>query len=569
VAALDKLLAALAQSRMDCLVLEPGRRPSMRRGTEEHEITKTPLDGTVIARLLSEVAPVGEPPEGPDDGRWEFEHAADGRVFRFYGLRGPRGWLVSVSHDPSAPAPPPRPAVKAAGRPSAARTAAAAAADASLLADDLAVDPPAPAAAPGPASPAASVMPPLGAAAAAPPPDRPAPAAGNPGGHPSDNPGTHSPPAAPGAAGEIPDVPTLLAETIDVGGSDLHLSCTQPPRFRIDGELTIAERYPSPSAEQLERMLLAITPEANREEFTAGGDTDFSYEVVGRGRFRVNLYREMGGIAAAFRLIPYKLPTPEQLALPEIVQRIATFSKGLVLVVGPTGSGKSTTLAALIDQINRTRRDHILTIEDPVEFVHPSKSSLVHQRQVGLHTRSFVTALRAALREDPDVVMVGELRDLETTSIAITTAETGHLVFGTLHTTSAPGTVERVIEQYPADQQAQIRLMLAASLRAVIAQVLLKRLGGGRVAAFETLLVTPAISNMIREGKVFQIPSAMQTGRKVGMTLLDDSLLALVDKQIVHPAEAYRRANNKDDFTNRLRAAGIDLAFLAGEAADL
>jgi twitching motility protein PilT len=502
---------------------------------------------------------VGEPPEGPDDGRWEFEHAADGRVFRFYGLRGPRGWLVSVSHDPNAPAPPPRPAAKVAERPSASRAAAAAAAGASLLADELAVDPPAPAAAPDPARPAASVMPPLGAPAAAPPPNRPAPAG---------NPGTGTA-AAAGAVGGMPDVPTLLAETIDVGGSDLHLSCAQPPRFRIDGELTVAERYPSPTAEQLERMLLAIAPPANREEFTGGGDTDFSYEVVGRGRFRVNLYREMGGIAAAFRLIPYKLPTPEQLALPEIVQRIATFSKGLVLVVGPTGSGKSTTLAALIDQINRTRRDHILTIEDPVEFVHPSKSSLVHQRQVGLHTRSFVTALRAALREDPDVVMVGELRDLETTSIAIKTAETGHLVFGTLHTTSAPGTVERVIEQYPADQQAQIRLMLAASLRAVIAQVLLKRLGGGRVAAFETLLVTPAISNMIREGKVFQIPSAMQTGRKVGMTLLDDSLLALVDKQLVHPAEAYRRANNKDDFTNRLRAAGIDLAFLAGEAADL
>ena len=382
---------------------------------------------------------------------------------------------------------------------------------------------------------------------------------------------THDPQppvAETGEAIEIPDVQALLTEAFHRRASDLHLTSGQAPQLRIDGELVAATRYRPPTAERLEALLMAIAPAANREEFQAVQDTDFSFELPGKARFRVNLYRELGGIGAAFRMIPHVIPSVEDLGLPEIIRRIADFSTGLVLVVGATGSGKSSTLAALLDQINRARSEHILTIEDPIEFVHRSRRSLVHQRQVGLHTRSFVSALRAALREDPDVVMVGELRDLETTSIAIKTAETGHLVFGTLHTMSAAGTVERVIEQYPADQQAQIRQMLAGSLRAVIAQVLLKRAGGGRVAAFETLLVTPGIANMIREGKVFQIPSAMQTGRKLGMSLLDDSLVTLVESGVVEPEEAYRKANHKDAFADRLRAAGKDLSFLAGRAPD-
>ena len=376
---------------------------------------------------------------------------------------------------------------------------------------------------------------------------------------------THEQEAA-GNAVEIADVPSLLTEALHRKASDLHLSSGQPPQLRVDGELVGSARHRPPTAERLETLLMAITPAANREEFQAAQDTDFAYELPGKARFRVNLYREIGGIGAAFRMIPHTIPTVEDLGLPEIVRRIAGLSNGLVLVVGATGSGKSSTLAALLDQINRSRREHILTIEDPIEFVHRSNRSLVHQRQVGVHTRSFVSALRAALREDPDVVMVGELRDLETTSIAIKTAETGYLVFGTFHTTSAPGTVERVLEQYPADQQPQIRLMLAASLRAVIAQVLLKRVGGGRVAAFETLLVTPGISNMIREGKVFQIPSAMQTGRKLGMSLLDDSLAALVESGAVEAEEAYRKASHKEGFADRLRAAGKDLSFLDEQA---
>jgi twitching motility protein PilT len=467
-AALDKLLLTMAGHEADSLILRPGRRPSMQRsGGGERELTKAPLDGAVIARLLTEVASSAEP-AAEDGDRWDFDYTLDERVFRFAGLRGPQGWTVSVTSK-------------------------------------------------------VEVV-------------------------------------------DIPDVPTLLAETVRRSASDLHLSSTQPPWFRVDGELTVSASYRTPGNDRLERMLLEIAPKMNREEFGATGDTDFGYELAGKGRFRVNFFREMGGIAASFRLIPQTIPDIADLGLPEIAKRIAAMSKGLVLVVGPTGSGKSTTLASLIDQINRTRREHIITIEDPVEFVHPSKRSLVHQRQVGLHTHGFVSALRAALREDPDVVMVGELRDLETTSIAIKTAETGHLVFGTLHTTSAAGTIERIIDQFPADQQPQIRLMLAASLRAVLCQVLLKRVGGGRVAAFESLLVTPAISNMIREGKVFQIASAMQTGRRQGMALLDEALLALAEKKIVDPEEAYRKSNQKDDFANRGRAAGIDLSFLGTDA---
>jgi twitching motility protein PilT len=374
-----------------------------------------------------------------------------------------------------------------------------------------------------------------------------------------------APPPRPGAARDIRDLAPLLLALVDEGGSDLHLSSGQLPRLRVDGELQPLRGYFPPTAERLQELLLALAPPRNREEFLARHDTDFGLEIPGRGRFRANFFRDRLGIAAVFRRIATEIPNFEQLGLPPVLADAARLTKGLVLVTGPTGSGKSTTLAAVVDLINRSRADHIITIEDPVEFVHASKRCLVHQREVGSHTESFASALRASLREDPDVVLVGELRDLETTAIAVKTAETGHLVFGTLHTTSAPGTVERLIDQFPEAQQAQIRLMLASSLKVVVSQVLLKRIGGGRVAAFEVLVVTPAVANLIREGKVFQIPSAMQTGRGQGMQTLDESLLRLVEDGVVTAEEAYPKANDKKDFAARLRTAGADLSFLAGE----
>ena len=357
----------------------------------------------------------------------------------------------------------------------------------------------------------------------------------------------------------IADLASLLRRLAELGGSDLHLAANRPPRVRVDGEL-IELPYAPPTAERLEELLLAETPDRYRDRFLATGDADFGLEIAGDGRYRANLLREREGASAVFRRIPLAVPTAEELGLPDAITELAALGRGLVLVTGPTGSGKSTTLAALIDLVNRTRKEHVLTIEDPIEFVHVSKGCLVRQREVGSHTASFAAALRAALREDPDVVLVGEMRDLETTSIAVETAETGHLVFGTLHTTSAAATVERMIDQYPAGQQAQIRVMLASTLRAVVAQLLLPRIGGGRAAAFEVLRVTPAVSNLIREGKVFQIPSVMQTSRSSGMIRLDDSLLELVRAGAVRAEDALARAADAAELARRLGAGENDPA---------
>jgi twitching motility protein PilT len=276
-------------------------------------------------------------------------------------------------------------------------------------------------------------------------------------------------------------------------------------------------------------------------------------------RFRVNVFKDRKGVGGVFRTIPTEILTAEQLGLPPAILNLCNLSKGLVLVTGPTGSGKSTTLAAMIDYINKTRTDHIITIEDPIEFVHPNQKCLVNQREIPTHTTGFKKALRAALREDPDIVLVGEMRDLETIAIAIETAETGHLVFGTLHTTTAISTVDRIIDQFPADRQAQIRTMLSESIRGVIAQTLLKKNGGGRVAALEVLIVNSAISNLIREGKTFQIASLMQTGKKLGMQMLNDSLLDLIKKKIVDPDEAYVKAVDKASFLSSCKTNNIKI----------
>ena len=357
---------------------------------------------------------------------------------------------------------------------------------------------------------------------------------------------------------------TLLRELSTSGASDLHLRSGEPPVFRRHGELVRTDAPPIAAA-RLETMLTSIMSADNLAEFQQTADVDWAHEIAGVARFRCNAGRDRHGPFAVMRVIPTRVQTADELGLTREVQNLCYLTKGLVVVTGPTGSGKSTTLAALVDLMNRTRTDHILTIEDPIEFVHESKKCIVTQRHVGVHTRSFKGALRAALREDPDVVLVGEMRDLETVSIAIETAETGHLVFGTLHTTTAASTIDRIIDQFPPDRQSQVRVMLAESLRGVIAQVLCKKKGGGRVAAREILLTIPAISNLIREGKTFQIPSIMQTNKRIGMVTLNDALLDLVDAGLVEPQEAYMRAADKAGLAAALKAKRHDVSFL-GEA---
>ena len=357
------------------------------------------------------------------------------------------------------------------------------------------------------------------------------------------------------------NIDVLFRTLVQSGASDLHLRSNEPPMLRIHGELA-RQDLPPLSAERLDNMLLSIMTAKEIGEFREGGDTDWAYEIEGLARFRCNAGRDRYGAIGVFRVIPNQIRTAEEMGLSQEVQNLCYLTKGLVVVTGPTGSGKSTTLAGLVDLINRTRTDHIITIEDPIEFVHPSKKCLVTQRQVGVHTRSFKHALRAALREDPDIILVGEMRDLETVSIAIETAETGHLVFGTLHTTTASSTIDRIIDQFPPDRQSQVRVMLSESLRGVIAQTLCKKIGGGRVAAREVLLSIPAVSNLIREGKTFQIPSIMQTNRKGGMVTLNDALMELVDAKLVEPKEAYMKSVEKQGFLAGLKAKRYDVSFL-------
>jgi twitching motility protein PilT len=354
---------------------------------------------------------------------------------------------------------------------------------------------------------------------------------------------------------------SLFRLLVESGSSDLHLRSGEPPMLRLHGELARQQQPPIP-AERLEAMLLSIMTAKESGEFRETGDTDWAYEIDGLARFRCNAGRDRHGPIAVFRVIPATVRSADDMGLSREVQNLCYLTKGLVVVTGPTGSGKSTTLASLVDLINRTRSDHIITIEDPIEFVHPSKKCLVTQRQVGVHTRGFKQALRAALREDPDIILVGEMRDLETVSIAIETAETGHLVFGTLHTTTAASTVDRIIDQFPADRQSQVRVMLSESLRGVIAQTLCKKIGGGRVAAREVLLTIPAVSNLIREGKTFQIPSIMQTNRKAGMVTLNDALIELVDGKMVEAKEAYMKSVEKAGMLAALKAKRHDVSFL-------
>ncbi|HEX9399887.1 MAG TPA: type IV pilus twitching motility protein PilT [Anaeromyxobacter sp.] len=396
------------------------------------------------------------------------------------------------------------------------------------------------------------------AAAQAPPPSA-APSAAAPTPTPAPAPRAATPRVPLRAGGDARGaLDQLLEAMLARRASDLHLSSDCSPMFRVDGDMMPETGYAPLSPERLKDLLWSIAPEKNREEWHAKKDTDFAHETPA-ARFRVNVFTDRKGIGAVLRQIPNEILTAEKMGVPQAVLDLCHLTKGLVLVTGPTGSGKSTTLAALVDFVNRNRDDHIITIEDPIEFVHPNKRCLVNQREVGLHTGSFKHALRAALREDPDIVLVGELRDLETIAIAIETAETGHLVFGTLHTNTAPSTVDRIIDQFPADRQAQIRMMLSESLKGVISQTLCKRIGGGRVPAQEILLCTSGVSNLIREGKTFQIPSVMQTGRGQGMLTLNDALLDLVKKKLVEPREAYLKSVARSDMKAALERLGMKI----------
>ncbi|MBY0492936.1 MAG: type IV pilus twitching motility protein PilT [Cyanobacteria bacterium] len=472
-----------------------------------------PLTRQEILQLIGPIIPEQARRRLPQETSVEFDHASSSGAFKVTILRNGSEIAVSIVPDASGGAPA---ATNATGTASAAPAAAAA--------------PIAPVAPPAPVAPAPYV----------------APSSASVGGPPIDR---------------------LFRMMVEQKASDLHLSSSMPALIRKDGKIQPLEpdsRAITPA--EMIALLDPIMPQPNQDEFARRNDTDFAYEIKGLGRFRANVFLDRKGRGAVFRVIPAKILSAEDLGLSPAILKLCKLNKGLILVTGPTGSGKSTTLCAMIDYINRTRNDHIITIEDPIEFVHENKGCLINQREVGTHTEGFKTALRAAMREDPDIMLVGELRDLDTVAIAIETAETGHLVFGTLHTTTAASTVDRVIDQFPTEQQAQIRIMLSESLKGVIAQNLCRKIGGGRVAALEVLLINSAISNLIREAKTFQIPSMMQVGRASGMVALNDALVELVTKKLVEPEEAYMKAVDKAAFEGLLKRANIDTKFVTNVA---
>ena len=518
-ARIDPFVDVLLRERGDQLYLLPDEPVTMVKDGKPRKVSRQPLTDQHIYALLVEVAPSESADHIDQMAETEFEYVADrGMVkVRIVPDMGRLTAMVApITAAPGAEAPAPAGARRAAGAGASTPSAPAA---------------PAPAPAQPPSPSAIAAAPPVGL-----PADFAAPQYK----------------AAERALGE------LLKALVNSASSDLHLRVGEPPVFRTHGEMK-RQNTPPLTANQLEMMLLAVMPDRNRGEWKETGDSDFAYEIGGLARFRVNAARDRKGPIAVFRVIPAKVVTAEQLGISKEVQQLCYLTKGLVLVTGPTGSGKSTTLCALIDLINRTRTDHIITIEDPIEFVHENKKCVITQRQVGVHTDSFKRALRSALREDPDIVLVGEMRDLETIAIAIETAETGHLVFGTLHTTTAASTVDRIIDQFPADRQSQIRVMLSESLKGVIAQTLCKKVGGGRVAAREILLTTPAISNLIREGKTFQIPSIIQTSKQLGMLTLNDALLDLVERKEISPDEAYMKSVEKAGLAASLKTKGHKL----------
>ena len=346
------------------------------------------------------------------------------------------------------------------------------------------------------------------------------------------------------------DLVTILKTAVTSGASDIHICVGKPPMMRLNGEiLPVNAALPPLAAEQTKALIYSALYDEQRAQFEANWELDCSFAITGISRFRLNVLVARNGVEAVMRVIPSVIPTPEQLGLSPVIVNLSTLHKGLVLVTGPTGSGKSTTLAAILDLINQKKRGHMLTIEDPIEFTYEAKNCVIRQREIGQHTKSFSNALRAALREDPNVILVGEMRDLETIQLTITAAETGHLSFATLHTQDAPSTVDRIIDVFPPHQQMQVRVQLASALQAVVSQILLPRKDGkGRVAAREIMIMTPAISNLIREGKTHMIYSAIETGLKFGMVPMDRALISLVKENLVAFDVALAKAHDQDSF---------------------
>ena len=563
---LDRLLSVMVSNRAELLMLDEGELARLELGTGPRPLTKAPLTAQQVVALLREVAPVDVVRQLESGLPASFGYASTDGSFAIKAMNDEGKWRVRIGLDTHNEFPrstgqfPAIPGLEATALPSAepavARSAPTPVRSAAPIPAGHAAPAPAARSAPTPAAPSGAVPPrrasvPVTAVAAA------AAVASNGHGTAVLDQVNHF----EGIEAARSAIETLLRTTVEQGASDLHLRCGEPPILRHHGEMVRIDGWAPLENDQLDAMLRSIMPERNRIEFTDSNDTDFAHEILGCARFRANALKDRVGVAAVFRQIPATVVTVEQMGISPEVQRLCFLTKGLVLVTGPTGSGKSTTLCSLIDLVNRARNDHVITIEDPIEFVHPNKNCIITQRQVGVHTKSFKAALRAALREDPDIILVGELRDLETVSIAIETAETGHLVFGTLHTTTAAGTIDRVIDQFPADRQDQIRVMLAESLKGVISQTLCKKIGGGRVAAREVLLSIPSVTNLIREGKTFQIPSVMQTSKRLGMITLNDALIELVDGKLVEPKEAYMKAVEKSGFVQMLKNRGLDVSF--------
>jgi twitching motility protein PilT len=359
---------------------------------------------------------------------------------------------------------------------------------------------------------------------------------------------------------DLTSIDDLLEQMVELGASDLHITVASPPAFRVRGHITRAEGFAPFDADATRSLLYRILSSEQQKQFELNRQLDFAYAIPGLARFRVNVYMQREAVGAAFRLIPQDIKSLEELNLPPVLHQLAEKPRGLVLVTGPTGSGKSTTLAAIIDEINRTRAEHILTVEDPIEFVHKHKKCIVNQREIGPDAGSFGLALKAALRQDPDVILVGEMRDLETISTALTAAETGHLVFGTLHTQSAPSTIDRIVDVFPPEQQEQVRIMIAGSLQAVVTQALLPTADGvGRVAALEILLPDDAVRNLIRQAKVEQVYSIMQTNTARGMQTMEQALADLALRRIVNVDVALERSSRPDQLTGILERAGMDV----------
>ena len=359
----------------------------------------------------------------------------------------------------------------------------------------------------------------------------------------------------------------LLTVMVERGASDLHLSCGTYPQIRVNGSLEALEAFETLMPSDTQRLIYSMLTEAQQQHLEKGNDLDLSFGIEHLARFRCNVYRQRGAVGSAIRVIPYKIRTFDELSLPQIVQQLADRPKGLILVTGPTGSGKSTTLAAMIDKVNNERHEHIMTIEDPIEFVHPHKQCLVNQREVFADTHSFTKALKSILRQDPDVVLVGEMRDLETIAAALTIAETGHLTFGTLHTNSCAQTMNRIIDVFPTTQQAQVRAQLALVLEGVLSQTLIPKIGGGRVMALEIMVATPAIRNLIREEKIHQVYSAIATGQKFGMQTMNQSLADLVKRRLITKEDALNRSTLVEELLQLLAHEGPAATAGAGAGA--